>query len=172
MMFVRGVEKRKIHVLIEPYSVVKLLTPESHMKKLCKILFNRNPRYLNSQCFINTSMQSFCFAFPEAIISPSILDIISITCQAIVYTDGSCLHPNMISVRYAAYAIVVDWAQSDLQREFEANKFLHTGEMPQTLQVIATARVTGEQNIARAELFALVMCFEYINNFTLFTDSA
>ena len=78
----------------------------------------------------------------------------------------------MISVRYAAYAIVVDWAQSDLQREFEANKFLHTGEMPQTLQVIATARVTGEQNIARAELFALVLCFEYINNFTLFTDSA
>ena len=118
-------------------------------------------------------LQRLHFAFPEAIISPMILDIIrNMPNKPFVCTDGSCLHQNMISVRYAAYAIVVDWAQSDTQREFEANKFLHTGEIPQTLEVIAKARVTGEQNIARAELVALVLCFENTNNFTLYTDSA
>ena len=113
------------------------------------------------------------FAFPEAIIAPGILEHIAnlpnIPC---VYTDGSCLHQNIISVRYAAYAIVIDWAQNDKQREYEADLFLQTGQMPKTLQVIATARVTGEQNIARAELFAVVLCFEYLRRFTLFSDSA
>ncbi len=112
------------------------------------------------------------FAFPEAIISSQIIDVIcSLSNKPYIYTDGSCLHQNVISARYAAYAIVVDWAQSDLQRENEANRYLETGEIPQTLQVIATARVTGEQNIARAEFYAILLCFEHLRNFTLFTDS-
>ncbi len=113
------------------------------------------------------------FAFPEAIFSNRILDVLNnLPNKFCVYTDGSCMHQNQISVRYAAYAIVVDWAQDDQQREYEANLFLKTGILPKTLQVIAKARVTGEQNIARAELYAIVLCFESLSNFTLFSDSA
>ena len=43
--------------------------------------------------------------------------------------------------------------------------------MPFTLQLAGFARCSGEQSIARAELFAITRCFEEFNNIMVHTAS-
>ena len=93
------------------------------------------------------------------------------TSQIHVYTDGSCKHQSDITSRFATYCVSIGWCQKDAERIQEAEKFLVTGKMPFTLQLAGFARCSGEQSIARAELFAIARCFEELNNIMVHIDS-
>ena len=87
------------------------------------------------------------------------------------YTDGSCVHPASVFTRHAAFAIVVDSALSNVERCFQARKYVDTGLMPSTLHTLVMARLPGTQTIQRAELFAIVLLCEKFHDCCIYTDS-
>ena len=89
-----------------------------------------------------------------------------------LYSDGSCHHPQHRVSRFASYAIVMDLCETDQQRRFVADQSLHTGSVPNSFVVVAKAKCRHEQNISRAELWALVRTCESLPCFVLHTDSA
>ena len=89
-----------------------------------------------------------------------------------VYTDGSCLHQDSPMTRYAAYSIVIDCCLTDADRCHQVALFRSTQQVPQSLQRVAAARVTGEQGIHRAEIYALVILAEALDNVVVHVDSS
>eukprot|EP00435_Cladocopium_sp_Y103_P023521 s1371_g5.t1 len=85
-----------------------------------------------------------------------------------IYVDGSCQYPHSPSTRIAAFAGIIDVAESDAHRRELANRFLANGTMPETLLPMFAARVHGEQNMNRAELSAIATAaqvpFGYIHS--------
>lgn len=72
-----------------------------------------------------------------------------------MYVDGSCLYPSSATTRIAAYAGILDIAANDAHRMAQADRFLATRHMPETLVTLFASRLQGEQNINRAELAAM-----------------
>eukprot|EP00438_Fugacium_kawagutii_P031354 Skav216000 [mRNA] locus=scaffold833:30904:36484:- [translate_table: standard] len=98
------------------------------------------------------AMLAMLYCLPE----PHIASCIQ---SPLVFTDGSCLHPNSVDHRIAAYSIVTATV-SDQQL------FSHRGAPVDWLvqncyTVHAVALVTGRQTINRAELTAAVLAFEH-----------
>eukprot|EP00438_Fugacium_kawagutii_P034410 Skav207745 [mRNA] locus=scaffold362:495056:499741:- [translate_table: standard] len=87
------------------------------------------------------------------------------------YTDGSCQHPSSPMTRHSAYAVVLDMALSDHERESHARAFLRHGTVPPTLQTALVARTQGEQDILRAELQAIARVMLDIGYGFVHTDS-
>ena len=90
----------------------------------------------------------------------------------IFYTDGSLRYPNSVTCRFGAYAIILDTAISDEQRLDLVKNWKLTQAFPFTLTKLAFARVTGEQTIYRAELYAIVCVTEWTPASVIKTDSA
>lgn len=87
------------------------------------------------------------------------------------YTDGSLMYPTLVLARHAAYAIVLDSCPDDVARRLEADKYLVTQRMPDSLQTLSVARVTGRQTIYRAELYAVVKICEWFSNTLTHVDA-
>eukprot|EP00438_Fugacium_kawagutii_P027042 Skav210710 [mRNA] locus=scaffold1582:138841:140232:+ [translate_table: standard] len=87
------------------------------------------------------------------------------------YTDGSCQFPALPAGRYASFAIILDTAFSDEERVEQVERYHATGQLPQTLQLLAQGRVPGRQDIHRAELLALVLIVESFEQAVFHTDS-
>lgn len=88
------------------------------------------------------------------------------------YTDGSCQHSRYPLTRYAALSIIVDTAEDDIERRYQANQYVSTRAWPCTFQRIAWGHLPGVQAIHRAELLAVVILCENFSAFTVFTDCA
>ena len=86
------------------------------------------------------------------------------------YTDGSCQCPEQMPFSTAASALIMDLCQSDSERIWQANNWLSTRTMPQSLVRIWTAQCPGEQSIHRAELHALVKACEQLSHVDVFSD--
>ena len=86
------------------------------------------------------------------------------------YTDGSCQCPEQMPFSTAASALIMDLCQSDTERIWQANNWLTTRSMPQSLVRIWTAQCPGEQSIHRAELHALVKACEQLSQVDLYSD--
>eukprot|EP00438_Fugacium_kawagutii_P019348 Skav204105 [mRNA] locus=scaffold1472:214438:219609:+ [translate_table: standard] len=111
----------------------------------------------------------------EAILEPDMLRKLLVIQQTGTmlhfYTDGSLMFPSQPTSRHAAYSLVVDVCQHDIHRQEQVDLFRVTGAMPQTLQLLAVARVTGRQTIYRAELSAVVKLCEAMRRACLHVDS-
>lgn len=88
-----------------------------------------------------------------------------------LYVDGSCVHPDCPTSRYAGFAVIADLCTTDQERISEAETFLATGAMPQTLQPVCRSRLQGEQNIGRAELAAIVVATKLPGEIVTHSDS-
>ena len=89
-----------------------------------------------------------------------------------VYTDGSCQYPELTESRFASFAIVLDCAQTDRERQSLASQFKDTHEMPTTLKPLMCSRLQGLQDILRAELCAIIYICERYYHTSIHTDSA
>ena len=89
-----------------------------------------------------------------------------------VYTDGSCLHPTLPSMRYAGFSIVVDSCRGDAERCWHAQRFKETGVMPPTLHVIVQELCPQAQNIHHAQLRAVVRASELFCHAVIHVDSS
>ena len=89
-----------------------------------------------------------------------------------LFTDGSCFHPNLPEFRYAAFAVVLDCAESDEERAHQALQYQRNGTMPPSLKTLTAARLPGLQDIHRAELYAIVTIIERYCNTEVYTDSS
>ena len=113
------------------------------------------------------------FAEPEACIQDNIVRNLQAHCVTPhLYSDGSCQHQNSPNTRFAAYSLVADLCVDDAMRVEQANRYLATGKIPETLIKIGAARCGGEQHIGRAELWPITIAFENFSDFILHTDSA
>eukprot|EP00435_Cladocopium_sp_Y103_P027485 s359_g6.t1 len=112
---------------------------------------------------------------PEADVSPAMrakLHQLSQVFMPTFYTDGALQHPASQTCRYGAYAIILDTCTSDEQRASQADVWKGTGLLPVTLVTCATARLSGNQTIYRAELMAVVSIFEWTVQACVKTDNA
>ena len=115
------------------------------------------------------------FCQPEAMISQQMSDILANLPPEYIptfYTDGALIHPHSATCRYGAYAIVMDTCMNTEQRVAEVQIWRQTGTFPASLCRLASARVTGNQTIYRAELFAVVCICEWTQNTCVKTDNA
>lgn len=88
-----------------------------------------------------------------------------------LYTDGSCKHPTHASTRHAGFAVIMDLCETDDERESMVEQFLLSGTMPETLQVVASSRLQGEQTIVGAELAAWEITTRFPGSIHTHTDS-
>ena len=88
------------------------------------------------------------------------------------FTDGSCFHPIHATTRYASFSIVLDLCNNDRERLEQIDKYNATGKMPDTLVLVATARVFGEQTINRAELMAITELIKNVSQARVYSDSS
>lgn len=113
---------------------------------------------------------------PEATIDDNMRyrleELVRLDSTPIFYTDGSLRYPNSVTCRFGAYAIILDTAISDEQRLDLVKNWKLTQAFPFTLTKLAFARVTGEQTIYRAELYAIVCVTEWTPASVIKTDSA
>jgi len=86
------------------------------------------------------------------------------------FTDGSCKYPNCPHSRYSAFAIVCDLCPSDCLRKHLAYMYRCTGRVPETLQKLTVGRTYGRQCIHRAEMQAILVLFEQLDAFDVYTD--
>eukprot|EP00438_Fugacium_kawagutii_P023870 Skav233784 [mRNA] locus=scaffold780:250908:258735:- [translate_table: standard] len=89
-----------------------------------------------------------------------------------MYTDGSCSDPTHATTRIAAYAVAMDLCNSDEQRESYVRQFLKDHVMPDCFQLVCQTRVTGEQNIGRAEFAALEVTTRFPGRVVVHSDSS
>eukprot|EP00438_Fugacium_kawagutii_P030139 Skav208655 [mRNA] locus=scaffold3489:130348:135513:+ [translate_table: standard] len=87
------------------------------------------------------------------------------------YTDGSLMFPSQPTSRYGAYSIVMDTCLSDDERRDAVTVYRSTRMIPASLQKIAVARLTGRQTIYRAELLAVVLICENLEDTRIHVDS-
>ena len=87
------------------------------------------------------------------------------------YTDGSCQFPELPTVRFASFSVVIDLCLSNDEREDAARGFKLTGVMPTSLKTILVSRTQGAQKISRSELFAVVVIVECFPAAQIYSDS-
>eukprot|EP00438_Fugacium_kawagutii_P013162 Skav223268 [mRNA] locus=scaffold3424:27945:29348:+ [translate_table: standard] len=89
----------------------------------------------------------------------------------LIFTDGSCLHPDSPEARWASYAIVATDLQVDaLPPDTPVEQFPMLQQ--QHFYVLGMGHVTGAQTIPRAELQAAVVAHETQRGLPLYTDSS
>ena len=89
-----------------------------------------------------------------------------------VYTDGSCQYPNMPTLRFAGYSVVIDSCRSDSERIWQAHRFKETGIWPNTLHVILQELCPQGQDIHHAELRSLIRAQELFRHAIIHVDSS
>ncbi len=151
----------------EPFQslVTELIDENSHLVDLPVVFCEPDLHYIRS---VHTAM-------PEATIPPEVIRSLRIRHGSqpfSCYTDGSCQAPACVMSRYSAYAIIADLYVNDQERMDQARLYASTGVIPLTLQLVGAARLTGAQNIHRAENLAVIKCFEAIPEAIIYTDSA
>ena len=87
-----------------------------------------------------------------------------------LYSDGSSQHQESITIRLAAYSLVLDLVGDDEARNIQASNYMLTRTIPNTLCTIAKARCKGEQNANRAELLIIAIASDAFSAFKLYTD--
>lgn len=90
--------------------------------------------------------------------------------QLAFYTDGSCMYPHHPNCRYTGFSVVVDLAATDAERIEQVN-LAAQGQPLKTLAPLMVARTPGDQNIYRAELYAILYICERFHNTCIYSDS-
>lgn len=72
------------------------------------------------------------------------------------FTDGSCQCPHVPSVRFSGFHIALDLCDNHSERMHFATEYMCTGNIPSIVPVIS-ARTPGEQDILRAEMYAIAI---------------
>eukprot|EP00438_Fugacium_kawagutii_P003438 Skav200191 [mRNA] locus=scaffold2383:203540:205357:+ [translate_table: standard] len=88
------------------------------------------------------------------------------------YTDGSCQHPADPVSRTATFAVIVDLAESNEEREAWAKNWNESHPFPPTFLPLAMCHSSKNQSIGRAELEALVFLAENFDDTQAFSDSS
>eukprot|EP00435_Cladocopium_sp_Y103_P045992 s475_g13.t1 len=87
------------------------------------------------------------------------------------FTDGSCMHPQHVGTRHAAFAVVLDLCRNNSERVVIANQYRRQSQTAPTFQTACVSRCQGEQDILRAEISAIVSVAETIGKGTIHVDS-
>ena len=162
-----GQEDTKFHRFFACAATQHVRAPFQNLIQESSLL--KTPCCLNCQSFSNLQRMNFdshfSMPFSRAYQIPSQLEVLQECVSALsplhVYTDGSCLHPTLPSMRYAGFSIVVDSCRSDAERCWHAQRFKETGVTPSTLHVIVQELCPQAQNIHHAELREVVRANEY-----------
>ena len=87
------------------------------------------------------------------------------------YTDGSCQFPTSPTTRFAAFSVVLDLCNNDMERCEHAERFRYAGNFTSSFHVVSTSMCEGEQDILRAEMSAI--CEVVVNTSVgkIFSDS-
>ena len=109
---------------------------------------------------------------PEPSELATLQECVSLLSPLHVYTDGSCLHSTLPSMRYAGFSLVVDSCRSDAERSWHAQRFKELGVTPPTLYVIVQELCPQAQSIHHAELRAVVRASEYFCHAVIHVDSS
>ena len=119
---------------------------------------------------------TFQYAIQPRVSDPSLIEALQECVSELsplhVYTDGSCLHPNLPSLRFAGFSVVVDSCHSDAERCWHAQRFKETGMTPPTLHVIIQELCPQAQTIHHAELRAVVRASELFRHAVIHVDSS
>ena len=119
---------------------------------------------------------AFQYALQERPVDPALLQALhqEVTREQPlhVYTDGSCQHPTLPTLRHAGYSVVIDACRLDAERCWQAQRFKETGDMPTTLHVVIQELCPREQNIHHAELQALIRAQECFRHAVCHVDSS
>ena len=115
------------------------------------------------------------FRMPDAVWNDAILNLVH---QKIAryetlhwFTDGSCLLPGYPMSSFSAYSVVLDLCQSDDERCLVADQYRFDPSAIPSLQTACTARTQGEQDILRAEIFAILAIAETVGTGIIHSDS-
>ena len=100
-----------------------------------------------------------------------IRDLIAAGVSPHFYTDGSCQYPTLPLSRYSAFSVVLDLCVEPHERQQAARGYKTTGVIPGSLKTILMSRTQGSQNIARAELYAVLLIIEHFPMAVIHTDS-
>ena len=80
------------------------------------------------------------------------------------FTDGGAIHPQIPSARVASWAVIQDVAPShDIRKTSLDFAFGPEPHFP-TFKTISLGLVPGDQNVSRAELFAVLVVLRAVNN--------
>eukprot|EP00435_Cladocopium_sp_Y103_P041521 s66_g11.t1 len=115
------------------------------------------------------------FHMPEAIWNDTLLQLVHQKQQRQEtlhwFTDGSSMIPGHPNSCFSAYSVVLDLCHSDEERCLVADQFRFSPDAVPSLQVACTARGQGEQDILRAETFAILAIAEKIGTGIIHSDS-
>lgn len=98
------------------------------------------------------------------------LQFVSQSRPLVFYTDGSCHNGSCPAGRHAALAVACDFATDDTQRVNMVAQTPVEYAMP-SLRTLVVSRLPGEQNIHRAEIWALLYICEQFDNVDAYVDS-
>eukprot|EP00435_Cladocopium_sp_Y103_P033463 s2507_g8.t1 len=150
---------------------------QNHMQAV-QILQDDYPGWIDHPVVFAHPLQDFITQLhcrmPDVVIPEDAKNMLS-TVQAAgltLYSDGSSQHQAHPSTRFASFALVADLAMDDATRLQQADRFLVTGQEPDTMSILAQGRVQGLQGIHKAELSIIVIACESFDAFSLYTDSA
>eukprot|EP00438_Fugacium_kawagutii_P035323 Skav206913 [mRNA] locus=scaffold808:379673:388710:+ [translate_table: standard] len=122
------------------------------------------------------AMQALHFDAAPAIIDATILTHVAKCKDQQVeinwYTDGSIVHPHTPTTSFGAFAVVLDLATSNSQRDMIALRSPMNLESISSLACVAAARVQGEQLILRAEIQAIATIITQVGYGSIFSDSS
>ena len=86
------------------------------------------------------------------------------------FTDGSSQCPHIQSARFSAFHVALDLCETDEDRVSFENNYLTTDTLPSIIPVISS-RTPGEQDILRAEMYAIATIILQANYGDIHTDS-
>lgn len=87
------------------------------------------------------------------------------------FTDGSCRTPLIPEAAFAAWSVIEDFSQNDLERKSYAKVFQETGIRPKCFELCSRNQVRGRQTNDRAELSAIIHAVSQSHLVEIFTDS-
>ena len=87
------------------------------------------------------------------------------------FTDGSCMLPCQVGSSFSAFTVILDLCQSDDERCLVADQFRDSPVNVPSLQIACVARSQGEQDILRAETWAILAIAENVGSGVVHSDS-
>ena len=87
------------------------------------------------------------------------------------FTDGSCMLPCQVGSSFSAFTVILDLCQSDDERCLVADQFRDSPVNVPSLQIACVARSQGEQDILRAETWAILAIAGNVGSGVVHSDS-
>ena len=109
---------------------------------------------------LHEALQCLQFSFELPLLDPAFVAVVedcrSRGVELHWFTDGSCQHSHCVLTRHSAFAVALDLCVDDASRQAQAVQAEILGKRPSTFQKVVVGRTSGEQDILRAEMQAVV----------------